>query len=133
MLTKDHINWIKMHYDGKKRWKLEGFDKNLPFLNFVTTQYWWSLSVTDAARLTGWAKPGEIWQFNIWIWIFQPHFTSFYAIWIFCVWLIPISRVCTTSKLFRYRYLKVFNQVGNRQYFQLVEKKKWFAWQHAKN
>ena len=25
-----------------------------------------------------------------------------------------------------------FNQVGNRQYFQLVEKKKWFAWEHAK-
>ena len=25
--------------------------------------------VVDAARLTGWAKPGEIWQLNIWIWV----------------------------------------------------------------
>ena len=29
------------------------------------------ISVVDAARLTGWVKPGEIWQLNFWIWIFQ--------------------------------------------------------------
>ena len=23
----------------------------------------------DTARLTGWVKPGENWQINIWIWI----------------------------------------------------------------
>ena len=25
----------------------------------------------DAAQLTGWVKPGEIWQLNFWIWILQ--------------------------------------------------------------
>ena len=83
-------------------------------------------SVVDIAGLTGWAKPGEIWKLNIWIWIYLK------KVFISCVWLIPISWVCTTSKPFRYRYFIVFNQVGNRQYFQLVEKKKWFAWEHAK-
>ena len=29
------------------------------------------ISVVDTARLTGWVKPGEIWQLNFWIWIFQ--------------------------------------------------------------
>ena len=29
------------------------------------------LSVVDAAQLTGWVKPGEIWQLNFWIWILQ--------------------------------------------------------------
>ena len=38
----------------------------------------------------------------------------------------------TTSTPFKYQYFKVFQQVGNRQYFQLVEKKKWLAWEHAK-
>ena len=28
-------------------------------------------SVVDVARLTGWVKPGEIWQLNFWIWILQ--------------------------------------------------------------
>ena len=44
-----------------------------------------------------------------------------------------------TSKSFRYRYFaaypfgfKVFNQIGIRRYFQLVEKKKCFAWENAK-
>ena len=50
---------------------------------------------------------------------------SFYEekVFISCVWLIPISRVRTTSKPFRYRYFKVFNQIRNRQNFQLIEKK----------
>ena len=44
-----------------------------------------------------------------------------------------------TSKPFRYRYFaaypfgfKVFNQIGTRWYFQLVENKKCFAWETAK-
>ena len=32
-------------------------------------QHW--LPVMDAAQLTGWVKPGEIWQLNFWIWILQ--------------------------------------------------------------
>ena len=57
-------------------------------------------------------------------------------VFISCAWLITVSLVRamdserTTSKLFWYRYFaaypfgfKVFNQIGNRQYFQLVEKK----------
>ena len=56
---------------------------------------------------------------------FEPHFITFYAekVFISCVWLFTISRVRTMSKPFLYRYFKVFNQVGNRQYFQLVGKK----------
>ena len=45
-----------------------------------------------------------------------------------------------TSKPFRYRYFaayrfgfKVFNQIGTRRYFQLVEKKKCFPRESAKN
>ena len=30
-------------------------------------------SMVDATRLTGWIKPGEIWQLNIWTWILQPN------------------------------------------------------------
>ena len=29
--------------------------------------------VVDVTWLTGWVKPGEIWQLNIWIWILEPH------------------------------------------------------------
>ena len=56
-----------------------------------------------------------------------------------CVWLIPVSRVRATSKPFRYQYFaawpfkfKVFNHIGYRWYFQLVEKKKIFAWENEK-
>ena len=45
----------------------------------------------------------------------------------------------TTSKLFGYQYFvgylfgfKVFNQIGNLRYFQLVEEKKCFARENAK-
>ena len=63
--------------------------------------------VVDATRLTGWVKPGEIWQ-----WISEFEFCNhtkiltplhpFYAekIFISCVWLIPVSRVSTPSSPF---------------------------------
>ena len=66
-------------------------------------------------------------------------------VFISCAWLITVSLVRamdserTTSKLFWYRYFaaypfgfKVFNQIGNRQYFQLVENEKYFARENAK-
>ena len=47
--------------------------------------------------------------------------------------------IAYTSKPFRYRYFatyrfgfKIFNQIGTRWYFQLVEKKKCFAQENAK-
>ena len=60
----------------------------------------------DVTRLTGWVKPGEIWQLNIWICthtkINTVAFYSFYAekVFISCVWLIPVSRVRTRPSLF---------------------------------
>ena len=29
------------------------------------------ITVVDETRLTGWVKPGEIWQLNFWIWTLQ--------------------------------------------------------------
>ena len=56
-----------------------------------------------------------------------------------CVWFIPVSLVRTTSKHFRYRYFaeyyfgfKVFNQIVNRQTFQLVKSKNFIAWENEK-
>ena len=59
---------------------------------------------------------------------------SFYEkkVFISCVWLIPVSRVRTTPMPFRYRYFaawplgyKVFNETGNRRYFQLQPRTKY--------
>ena len=51
----------------------------------------------------------------------------------------PRFAIAYTSKPFRYRYFaaypfgfKVFNRISTRWYFQLVEKKKDFAWGNAK-
>ena len=56
--------------------------------------------------------------------------TMDYSLWIIRWCVLWMRTMDTTSKLFRYRYFaarpfgfKVFNQVGNRRYFQLVEKK----------
>ena len=62
---------------------------------------------------------------------------SFYVekVFISCVWLIPVL----ANSPFWYRYfagypfgLKVFNQIGTRRYFQLIEKKKYFVSESAK-
>ena len=100
-------------------------------------------AVMDKTRLTGWIKPGETWQLNL-NFVTTPKLIplhSFFAkkVFIICVWLIPASLGCTTSKLFWYQYsaaypfqFKVFNQIGDRPYFQLVETKKYFACENAK-
>ena len=101
--------------------------------------------MVDATRLTGWIKQGG---FGNWISEFEfcntPKLTllhTFFAerVFISCIWLISVSLLRTKSKLFRYRYFavypirfQVFNQIGNRRYFQLVAKKKCFPWENAK-
>ena len=39
-------------------------------INYVYSSQW-SKTLVDAARLTGWVKPGEMWQLNFWIWTFE--------------------------------------------------------------
>ena len=64
---------------------------------------------------------------------------SFYTkkVFISCVLLIAVSRVHTTSKLFdtdilQHSLLDLLFQTDSRRYFQLVENKKYFAWENAK-
>ena len=67
------------------------------------------------------------------------HFMQFSFGWLLVlVWLLRLASAYT-SKPFRYRYFavypfrfKVFNQIGTRWYFQLVENKNCFAWETAK-
>ena len=66
---------------------------------------------------------------------------SFYSkkVFVSCVWLISVSWVCVHVQAFSIRYFaayrfgcKVFNQIGTRRYFQLVEKGKCFVPENAK-
>ena len=117
-------------------WKMSWSLKKLISMKVILQAIWLILnySVVDTTWLSGWAKLGEILaiEYLDLNFVTTPKLTpwdSFYAekVFISCVWWIPILRVHTTSRPF-----KVFNLVGNRQYFKLIEKKKWFAWEHAK-
>ena len=59
---------------------------------------------------------------------------SFYAekVFISCIWLIPFPECVPRPSLFDTDTFAVFKQIGNRRYFQLVEKKKIFCLRKCK-
>ena len=46
-------------------WNLEQKQKNV--FDSLTLNQCSTYAVVDATGLTGWGKPGEIWQLNVWI------------------------------------------------------------------
>ena len=106
----------------------------------------------DAARLTGWVKPGENWQLNVWIWILQAKENYFGIQYSMKIWTVLRSFYLERLLFFRvfahshftstyhvlafpilifcgiaFRIKKKLYQIGNRWYFQLVEEKFFLA------